>query len=827
MKSATSHAWAPMQFPMVFLFYLLAMGLVLAGPASATRVYFSNCLASKQTISNTTFKPTDAQAFYKPRSNGTYLLEMQVQGHLNGVVEDMDATTNTFTTLLSTTSVMGYTINNFAGRFCEYTVSGCPLNGTAEFDYSIQINQGAAYQGMAFATNFVVIDPKGAAVACIDLEMSPVLKPYTWYIIVFSVVAIVMLCAVSGWVNMIYRVRRQAWGLSSTSAKVDTIGNFGAAHYSRQAMLLFSNIFQYLQFQFLCACLTLAYPGFYQPVLSSLSWTCLLFHFSFVSNTDPTLNDGLYPSGPSPGMVRMARVVQLSHGSDVWPSFIVWLICVTVIVLIITFGVSFLYHMRQYHQSRMEVLKRTRDVCLSVFERLMCEIFGFPLLALSFFQMTLIGRGSSSVVSDVFALIVILAWFSHALWKTIVWYKKSKQEKCSATETYMTAERCVLFCQSLAVGAVQRSSTAQIAMLAIFEVCRIGLVAYYKPSASSKSAMRSLAMIILSSVKGATVLLLIAFLRTLGVSEPARGWLGYVLLIIDGIVLLIFAGVALEQIIMCFKRRHYKATSDDSELSKLEHLNTANSYQRKVVARPAPLALASDTLPLMSKIDTNLSALGSPASPTTPTEFYRRPKRQSTSDWHGSSPFEEDGDIPRPQTSMSEMSNKRPSSLYSHTDYATREADIYITKAEPTSYEAARYSMGRLSEHQVVHDWDNRKQAEMETVPNNGRFGLVSNMFSGIKRVAKNIINSDSQERGEFQVVNRQPIRPSTDVARIVPHQQTIDEDDEKSIELEMRKSTQSSDHNNNNNNNNNGEHAHDGKLIDEEFDLSQHRFHE
>lgn len=801
---------------------LVAFFAVVVRQTEATGVFFTDCLGSRQELSQSTFTATDAQAFYRKGRDGLYLLQMEIEGILKGQpITDIDETTNTYTTLLSDTTVMGHSIDNFAGRFCEHSITGCPLNGSMEFVYALNVTNGAGYQFMSFATNFVVVDPNGAAIACINVEATPVMKSYAWYVLVFGVVGILIVCVMSGWLNMKFRVLKQSWGQYSTSMEVDPVGRYGSAHYSQSAMLLFSNLLRYLQFQFLCGCLTLAYPGFYQPVLSTLSWTCLLFHFSFVSHYKASLNDGLYPSAPAQGMVKMSRVVQLVSANDVWPSFIVWLICVVVTVMVIATASSLFYHIRKIRETRSEVLKRTSEICLSIFERLTCEIFAFPLLTLSLFQLTLIGRGNSYVTSDVFALIVILLWVSHALWKTVIWYKKfkgdSSRERSSPTETFVNVDRGIIFCQSIATGAIQKSGTAQLVLLAVFETCRLALMAYYKPSADMRSPIRSLAMVVLSSLKVATVLMLTCFLHNLQINASARGWIGYVLLLIDALVLLIFLGVAVEQIVWCLRHRCLRSDDPDSrELSKIR-INADLSYQHKM-DEPQQ----SDALPLMMKVDTNMaSAIRSPGSPTTSTEFYRRPKRQSLSEWRqgtSSPPLlnEEDDGITRPQTSMSEMSTQRPTSLYSHTDYAVREADIYITRTmdvEYLDYEGIKDGSARRVIH---HEWDNRKHVDEQPAEEPTKLAVVKNLLNGFKRAATGILHGDSQEKGEFQVINRGPIRPSTELVQYVEPRSSW-EAQSQSIDLNRVGDSEL---------NVQGNESFD-RGAEQEFDLSQHRFDE
>lgn len=100
----------------------------------------------------------------------------------------------------------------------------------------------------------------------------------------------------------------------------------------------FGDCLQYLQFAVLTGSLTLAYPGFFQPYLSKVAWSVLLFNTNLSSPAAASnLIDNLYVVDSKLfGLERMAKYVGIANTQDIWPVTMLYLagILLTVIVLI-------------------------------------------------------------------------------------------------------------------------------------------------------------------------------------------------------------------------------------------------------------------------------------------------------------------------------------------------------------------------------------------------------------------------------------------------------------------------------------------------------------
>lgn len=82
----------------------------------------------------------------------------------------------------------------------------------------------------------------------------------------------------------------------------------------------FGDCLQYIQFAVLTASLSLAYPGFFQPYLSKVAWSVLLFDTNLSSSTSAKSHiDNIYVVDEKFGLERMAKYVGIANTKDIWP----------------------------------------------------------------------------------------------------------------------------------------------------------------------------------------------------------------------------------------------------------------------------------------------------------------------------------------------------------------------------------------------------------------------------------------------------------------------------------------------------------------------------
>lgn len=174
-----------------------------------------------------------------------------------------------------------------------------------------------------------------------------------------------------------------------------------------------------------------------------------------------------------------------------------------------------------------------------------------PLVAFSAFQLVVTGK--SPVVSPVVAGLVlgtVLIGAGACLYRIAV--EKPRHALYDQLETLLLlgplyntySEKSTLFCfvqvivlifRSLALGAAQPSGIAQLVLLAICEIILILTLIALRPF-SPRTSM-NLYYAFFSVVRLLAVLFSVAFIPSLEVETAAKGWVGYVILILHGIVL--------------------------------------------------------------------------------------------------------------------------------------------------------------------------------------------------------------------------------------------------------------------------------------------------
>ena len=317
----------------------------------------------------------------------------------------------------------------------------------------------------------------------------------------------------------------------------------------------FGDCLQYLQFIVLAGSLSLNYPGFFQPVVSQVSWSALMFNESFVShgNGRQSLVDGMYVTNGSYGLDRMSQLVGMTKDEDIWAGMIIWLVVIVVaVILLIQFGFISRWIYRAVSNTQEEDL-RQKNLPFSVGNavRIVFNYFLLPVVALSMYQLVVAEHSPGVTVGLAAILIVLLIGFAaFLLWlvattrprsylfddlPTVLLYGPLYNTYSDNAATFALVPVMLTFIRGIAIGAVQPSGIAQIILLAISEVIMILTLNAFRPfhSPTSMNAFHTFFAVIRLLV----ILLCIAFLPELNIKQAARGWIGYVILLIHAIVL--------------------------------------------------------------------------------------------------------------------------------------------------------------------------------------------------------------------------------------------------------------------------------------------------
>ncbi|QIW99520.1 hypothetical protein AMS68_005038 [Peltaster fructicola] len=334
-----------------------------------------------------------------------------------------------------------------------------------------------------------------------------------------------------------------------------------SSNYGRDEDLLrlvtpgFGDCLQYIQFVFLTGSLTLQYPGYYQPAVRQSAWSSLLFNESFVSHGPGTqsLVDGIYATWGSYGLETMSQLIGMTDVEDIWACMAIWLAVIAgIVILLCQLGFFSRWIYRRFTDTTEEDLRRKNlPFTLGNLIRLMFNFFILPIVALSFFQLVMASSSPISVV--VMACVLLVIMILCAIWilrfiastkprrhlfdemPTILLYGPLYNTYSDKAALFALVPVFITFMRGVAIGAVQPSGIAQIVILAICEVILILTLNAFQPFQGQTSM--NLYHTVFSAVRLATVLLQIAFVPRLGVTEGPKGWVGYVILILHACVL--------------------------------------------------------------------------------------------------------------------------------------------------------------------------------------------------------------------------------------------------------------------------------------------------
>ena len=319
----------------------------------------------------------------------------------------------------------------------------------------------------------------------------------------------------------------------------------------------FADCLQYIQFIVLSGSLSLNYPGFFQPVVSRVSWSALMFNESFVSHGPGSqpIQDGIYVANGTYGMNRMSQLVGMTADKDIWAGTMIWLL-VIIAALVVLIQIGFVCRLlyRLISNTQEEDL-RAKNFPFSIGNsiRIIFNYFLLPIVALSMYQLVVSSTSPAYTVGLAAVTLAILVGFSaYLLWliastrprsylfddlPTVLLYGPLYNTYGDHAATFALVPVMLTFLRGVAIGAVQPSGIAQLVLLAICEVVLILMLNAFRPfsSPTSMNAFHTFFAV----VRLLTVLLMVAFVPSLNVDDTPRGWIGYVILLMHAITLFV------------------------------------------------------------------------------------------------------------------------------------------------------------------------------------------------------------------------------------------------------------------------------------------------
>jgi hypothetical protein len=555
---------------------------------AAAYVEFSNCLDSNIVNSDPQllqFVPLNVSAVFDPASSNQPL-NITVYGNVTGKTTDepyppaddpaWNDTSSLFgkipdfingdpayTTLLGSLNVLSYTPYTVPPeRFCNTTVQGeCPLkpsfysnkydlDGLSAFKVEALLNSTYSFTSISARLRILAGNQRSDPYGCVVATITPRLENYLKDLIRYLPLAILIMVGIA----TVAAAVLSPW---SSSDVFSWTSNFGRDEdLLRLVTPGFADCLQYLQFIVLTGSLTLNYPGFYQPVVSQVSWSALMFNESLVSSDhyQPVV-DGLYVYGGSStyGLDRMTRLIGMGSSRDTWAGMMLWLLVIVVGAVLLTqigFALRWLY--RQVASVNPEDLRsKNGPFTAGNCTRICLNYFLLPLAALSFYQLVIASRGPSYSVAIAAIVMVVTILFSARLFFlflrtkprsflfddliTVLAYGPLYNTYCDDAAMFGLVPVVINLVRGIAIGAVQPSGIAQLVILAICELVMILTINAFRPFPSATSM--NIYHTCFSAIRFVTLLLSIAFVPSLDVDPGSRGWIGYAILLIHAAVL--------------------------------------------------------------------------------------------------------------------------------------------------------------------------------------------------------------------------------------------------------------------------------------------------
>jgi len=192
------------------------------------------------------------------------------------------------------------------------------MRGLPSFSWEQNLTSGYSFASIDTTLTITLGDDAKTKIGCIHVETTPLLgksndAALTWVpagILALVALGTVLAAMLNPWVGTTDIFRWSSnYGMDEDMIRLVTPG--------------FADCLQWLQFFVLTGSLSLSYPGFYQPVVSRVAWSALLFNTSFFSH-DPIsqqswAGDGLYAlDATAYGFERVAQAVGLQTVDDIW-----------------------------------------------------------------------------------------------------------------------------------------------------------------------------------------------------------------------------------------------------------------------------------------------------------------------------------------------------------------------------------------------------------------------------------------------------------------------------------------------------------------------------
>lgn len=509
---------------------------------------------------------TEPRLSLPPASNTSYWNSNDTG--MGGKIEavPLSETVNKQTTLENKLNILNYQLIDEYLPFCDKIVNGvCPLGpiiGTdnpknpspSEFpSFGFSRNLRSTYAFTTLTATFKVRygDTQATEIGCVSVNITPEIGFRINYVLRYLPGLIL---ASVGFATSLAAF----WSPWGTVDIFRSSTNFGHdPNLLRLVTPSFGDCLQYVQFVALTGGLTIDYPGYYQPIVSKVAWSTLLFNHSFTGEKlkPNSLVDGIYVTHRGYGMDKFSQYIGIGKSEDIWTGMTVWLLAIIAVGLTITqAGFAFRWLKRKLKREQKEDLRpKNFPFSLGNIIRIVFSYFLLPIVALSLFQLAVALKSQAYIVALAVLMLVLVIGFAIWILKfilsarpksflfddlfTLLIYGSLYNTYREDAASFALIPIVLAFVRGIAIGALQFSGISQLVILAICEVIFILTIHGFLPflSRTSMNAYHTY----FSLARLVTILLMFSFAPSLNLDEQQKGWVGYSILAIHAAIMIL------------------------------------------------------------------------------------------------------------------------------------------------------------------------------------------------------------------------------------------------------------------------------------------------
>ena len=394
------------------------------------------------------------------------------------------------------------------------------------FTYSF----GNTHRLQTLATEIAFKTTDGSEIDCAAVKITPDVGKAAAIAFPYIPAAVVVLVAITSWLKH----------HNKAGVKVGCRAAWANQGPIWEIILDITDYIRYLQFVFLAGSLTMEYPGFYQPIVSQVSWSSLLYWTGPIDHgfTYTGVEDGMYVSNASYGLEYMVQMLGFPQMPDVMLDAFInmfilvsGLIVVLLILCLITSGSGYL-------PSLTAILWQGGYIILGV----TLSFFSVPLLSYMSYELILIGYLPNYRVTLVTLAMVAIVCANYLISRHFKQRDLSDTSAVSDQDSPPTDSSKLLryldhlphaiqLAQGIIIGGLQDWGLVQLLTLVGCEVVLIIHTAMQRQASFfiSKTAW-------CAAVRFLSLLLSLTFVCSS--NEAMKQWVGYVILCLHGAVII-------------------------------------------------------------------------------------------------------------------------------------------------------------------------------------------------------------------------------------------------------------------------------------------------